>query len=108
MRTPHPCGCGSTKFLDFLHSRYGNDQKNVSSGSCFGWFCSVYAKLWFYAKREDLNLLWGVLCSVFRSGFKLFLSSGSVSDQGQVKDGEFRVAADLKGGKPQESTRIRV
>lgn len=55
-----------------------------------------------------MNLLWGVLCSVFRSGFKLFLSSGSVSDQGQVKDGEFRVAADLKGGKPQESTRIRV
>lgn len=50
-------------------------------------------------KARIFESAWDVLCSVFRSGFKLFLSSGLVSDQGQVKDGEFRVVADLKGGK---------
>lgn len=41
----------------------GTTQKNVSLGSCFGWFCSVYAKLWFYAKREYLNPL-GMFCAL--------------------------------------------
>lgn len=45
---------------------------------------------------------------MFRSGFKLFLSSGLVSDWGRVKGREFRVVTDLKGGKAQESTWIRV
>lgn len=50
-------------------------------------------------KARIFESVWDVLCSVFRSGFKLFLSPVLVSDQGQVKDREFRAVADLKGRK---------